>query len=201
MIMEYFIQILKQIVLVIGVAAPAIKIIFSWASFPKNLEERYSRIARFFQCDGLNLPPLLMEAALGAALGHLKLSATEIPLVLKQREPTRFLDRYLQVQQYLAPNVSGTAFILRSIAASLFWRNFVRICLTIFFVPFALGSSWLAFFSIPMLMTKESWFQAVGAGALCIVFAVAAWVFFVESRRITWAVQLQASQRATQPLT
>ena len=194
--MEQLVEVLKQVALVMAVAASAVKLLLGWALPPKNLEERYSRVERFFQCGGLELPPLLMEAALGAALGHLKLSAAEIPLILKQSEPTRFLERYLQIQQYLGPNAGRTAFVLRSTAASPFWRNLVRLVSVVVYVVFAAVAGWLGLFGIPILLAKASWFPAAGAGALCLLFALAAWFSIIEGRRVTWAIQLQASQSA-----
>jgi len=197
--MEQLIELLKQAALVIGVVAPGVKLLFGWAMAPKNLEDRYSRVERFFHCGGPELSPLLMESAFGSALGHLRLTAIEIPLVLKQREPTRFMERYLQVQQYIGPNADGTAFVLRSAAASHIWCNVVRLLSLGLYVAFAAAAGWLGLFGAPSLLAAAKWLPAIGATLLSVLFAVAAWLSIVEGRRITWAIGLHASQVQPNP--
>lgn len=195
--MNEFMELLKQIALIFGVVAPAAKLLLGWAGSPKNLEERYSRIERFFSQGGEELTPLLREAAMGAALGHLKLSAVEIAISIKEREPTRFIERYLQVRPYLSPNVEGTMFVLKSAAASPFWRNVVRSVSFFFYATFAASAGWLALFGVPELLVSSKWLPAVGGSVLSILFGWAAWLSIVEGRRITWAIQLHAAQHAT----
>lgn len=172
------------------------KFLLGTRSSPKSLEDRYSRIERFFELGAHELPGLRMEAAFGAVLGHLKLSAIEIPLLLRQREPTRFIERYLQVRHYLGPKVDGASFELRSAAVRPAWRNIVRAVSFACYVLFAGVAGWLVIFGVPALLDQSQWLRAAGALALATLFACAAWLSIIEGRRISWAIQLHRTQVA-----
>ena len=146
--MDQLIDLLKQAALLLGVVAPGLKFLLGSRGSAKSLEDRYSRIERFFQ-GAHELPGLRMEAAFGAVLGHLKLSAIEIPLLLRQREPTQFIERYLQVRHYLGAKVDGESFVLRSAAARPVWRNTVRAVSFAFYILFAAVAGWLVIFGVP----------------------------------------------------
>lgn len=97
---QYIVDIFKELGAIVGIAVTAAWKLWSFERTSKQnmLEKRADRLQKFFQDGGLEQHPILLEARFGAALGHLNLSATEIPLLLKQTNPTQFLQRYLHVK-------------------------------------------------------------------------------------------------------
>ncbi|MDE2397254.1 MAG: hypothetical protein KGM91_17615 [Burkholderiales bacterium] len=194
--METLIEVLKQLAVAVGVVAPVFKFLPKWLGKTVNFGERHDRLQRFFTEGGADLPPLQMEAAIASALGHDKLSAKDIRFLIRLREPSRFLRRYLEVRQYLRPNDDGTRIELASTAASIFLRNVVRTLSAVFYVAFAGSAGWLLLFGAPSLIAQSSWLRAAGALGLTVPFAFAAWLSLVEARRITWALELHKHQDA-----
>lgn len=193
--MEQYIDILKQLGGILAVAIPAIKLWFSGrVPRTRELEERADRLQKFFHDGGLEQHPMLLEARFGAALGHLNLNATEIPLLLRQSAPTQFLQRYLRVKQYIEPAADGSVFVLKSIAASWFTRNLIRGVMLILYVLYATAAVWMLLQELPALITATAWLKALGAVAFSCFAALGAWYFLTEGLRISWAIQLQKTQ-------
>jgi len=192
--MNELIEILRKTVVILGVLAPILKLIINRTNSLKNLNDQLSRVERFFHSGGTDLPPLLMEHAMGAAMGHLKLSAQEIPLILKQREPTQFIERYLQVKSYLRPDVASAKFVLKSAASSSLWGGIVRWLLFFLYGVFAGTSMWILLYRLPSLISSFDWLNTIFSFLISLIFGASAWFFLIEGRRITWALQLHASQ-------
>jgi hypothetical protein len=198
--MEQYIDILKQLGGILAVAVSALKLWLSGRTpRPKELEERADRLQKFFHDGGLEQHPILVEARFGAALGHLNLSAKEIPLLLRQTTPTQFLQQYLHVKQYIEPAADGSAFVLKSVAASRFLSIFTRVALALLYVLYAGAAVWMALQELPSLITAAAWLKALEAVAFTCFTAVGAWYFLIEARRISWAIQLQREQNVPEP--
>lgn len=193
--MEQYIDILKQLGGILAVAVPAVKL---WLSVktpgPKELEERADRLQKFFHDGGLEQHSILVEARFGAALGHLNLSAKEIPLLLRQASPTQFLQRYLHVKQYIEPAADGSVFILKSLAASRFLSIFTRAAMFLLYLLYAGAAAWVLLQELPTFITASAWLKVLGAVAFSCFAALGAWYFLIEARRISWAIQLQRTQ-------
>lgn len=193
--MEQYIDILKQLGGILAVAIPAVKLWLSGrAPRPKELEERADRLQKFFHDGGLEQQPILLEARFGAALGHLSLSAKEIPLLLRQASPTQFLQRYLHVKQYIEPAADGSVFVLKSLAASRFSSIIIRFTMFLLYGLYASAAAWILLQELPALITAAAWLKALGAITFSCFAAFGAWHFLIEGRRISWAIQLQRTQ-------
>lgn len=193
--MEQYIDILTKLGGILAVVVPALNLWFSGrTSKPKEFEERADRLQKFFHDGGLEQHPILIEARFGAVLGHLNLSAKEIPLLLRQTAPTQFLQRYLHVKQYIEPAADGSAFVLKSVAASRFLSIFTRGAMALLYFLYAGSAVWMLLQELPSLITAAAWLKALGAVAFICFAAVGAWYFLIEARRINWAIQLQRKQ-------
>jgi hypothetical protein len=90
--MPEIVEMLKFVSGSIAVLAPVIKLFFGKRpDRGRELEERSARIKAFYEEGGLDLQPLRMESAFAAAMGHSRLDAREIPLLLRQKKPTSFI--------------------------------------------------------------------------------------------------------------
>lgn len=193
--MDQYIELLKLFAGILSVVIPAITLWFSQRTpRQRELEDRARRLQTFFHDGGVDLPPILMEATFGGALGHLKLNANEIPIVLRQKAPTQFLQKYLDVREYLEPSEDGSRLVLKSIAASSSGNLVFRWVALFFYSIFAMSAMWLLFEHIPVLVSKSSWMQAFGTLMLILLFAGMAWHFLIMARRVSWALQLYRTQ-------
>ena len=193
--MDQIVDALKYVSAVLAVVAPAFKVFRSRGrDSARELEERDGRIKAFFEAGGSELNPLRMESAFGAALGHTRLSAQEIPLILRQRKPTSFMASYLSVRDYLAPSPDGQRFELRSIAAHPRLRQALSVAGFILYVLFALASVWSLFYLAPKLAVSHAWTQFGLTIVLAAMFAFMGGYILFATSHLHWAKKLFESQ-------
>lgn len=192
---DQFIELLKNSGTVVAVLAPIFKLLAGSGKYDTNqLDERYKRFKAFFENGGVAQHPILMESAFGAAIGHTKLDAKEIPLVLLQKKPTAFINTYLRVRSYLAPNELGTEFELKSIAANpLVRKAFVWGGVSLY-VLFLGAASWMLLYLAPQLANKHNWSELFWSLVLAGMFAAFAIYCLVEASRPHWARELYTKQ-------
>ncbi len=193
--MAQIVDALKYVSAVVAVIAPAFKVLRSRGRDPaRELEERDRRIEAFFEAGGSELSPLRMESAFGAAVGHTRLNAQEIPLILKQRKPTSFMASYLGVRDYLAPTLDGRRFELRSIAARPRLRQTLSVAGFFLYGLFGFASVWLLFYLAPKLAASHSWMQFSLTIVLAPIFAFTGGYILLVASRPHWAKRLFDSQ-------
>lgn len=195
--MDQLVEVLKYISAILVVLAPLLKLFpgRTGQRQPREFEERYQRIQAFFEAGGVERHPFLVEAAFAAAVGHSKLNAIEIPLVLRQPRPTQFMNTYVRVRDYLAPTQDGLRFELRSIASLTRLRKILVGVGVLMYLVFMLAAVWLAFHAAPKLILSQSWSSLVGAFSFAALFAAAAAWCLVGASRLHWAARLEARQQ------
>lgn len=194
--MDQLIEVLKYLSAALAILAPLFRL-FPGRSIqrPKELEDRYQRIKNFFDEGGYERHPLLVEASFAAAVGHTKLNAVEIPLVLRQQRPTQFINSYVRVRDHLAPTEDGSKFELRAIAAKPRLRKSLVVLGLISYVTFMLAAVWLTFYAAPKLALVQSWSNLIAALFLALLFVAAGAYCLVGASRLHWAKKLEASQK------
>jgi hypothetical protein len=195
--MDHMTNALKFIGSALAIIVPLFKAFRARSGEPrKELEERYLRIKAFFDEGGINRPAFLMEASFGAAIGHLQLSALEIPLILRQREPTQFLPQYLRVRGYVAPANDGARFELRSLAAhSGIRRAFIVLGISLYFF-LAFTAIWLVFHLTPKAAAADSWGSVLGSLCLGAILGTSGVFFLRDASRLYWAAKLASTQES-----
>jgi hypothetical protein len=189
--MDQFIDLLKHAGTALAVLTPVFKL-FPGAGRDNvhHLEERHKCFKTFFDQGGAEQHPLLVESAFGAALGHTKLDAREIPLILRQPKPTAFINSYLRVRSYLAPNKDGSRFELQSLAARPFLRKIFITVGIVAYGLFFLTAIWMLLYLSPKLAMQQAWSQLTGSLVLSVFFAATAGYCLIEASRPYWAAKL-----------
>ena len=165
----------------------------------KKLEERHRRLRQFFDEGGTRRPALLVESSFGAALGHLKLTATEISILLRQSRPTVFIATYLRVRGHLIIDATGTKFVLRGVAACTWGRRTLVALGLVVYAFFFLAAGWVAFYLAPPYFKQGDWGN-VAACLLLVAFLVyIAGYALVLSSRLYWAVVVCGWQDEPKP--
>lgn len=196
--MEQLIELLKYLSAALAVLAPLFKIFPGRSSEgKKKLEERHSRIKAFFDEGGTERHAFLVESAFGAAMGHTKLSAVEIPIILRQKKPTQFMGIYLRVRVYLAPDKTGTTLELQSIAKHAHLRKTLVFLGFIVYVVLVCTAVWLLFYLAPRQISAQSWGNLLGTVSVAVLFSSAAAYCLMEASRLHWAAGLHSTQSAT----
>lgn len=194
--LDILIVILKYISGILIVIAPAIKLYLGKnRDHHRQLEDRYRRIKLFLEEGGTDQHPLLVESAFGSAMGHTKFDASEISLILRQKEPTSFMSTYLRVREYISPNQERSRFELRTLAAKALLRNILIWIGIILYASFCGSSLWLLFFLSPKLALAQSWSNFIGTVSLAIFFGAAAAYCLYEASRLHWAFKLFDTQK------
>jgi hypothetical protein len=194
--MDQLVELLKYLSAVLAVLAPAFKLLLGTrAEKTQQLEDRHRRMKTFFEEGGTERHALLIESSFAAAVGHAKLTAAEVPMILRQRTPTQFMATYVQVRDYIGPNEDGSTFVLKSLAAVPSLRR-ILVALGVLSYVALLGSAvWLLFYLAPKLALAQSWANSIAMLVAALVFAaVGAWCL-VGASHLVWASKLQASQR------
>jgi hypothetical protein len=194
--MDQLVEVLKYVSALLAVLAPLLKLFPGFtAKRPQELEEQYKRVKTFFDEGGAERHPLLVEMSFAAAVGHRKLNAVEIPLLLRQKKPSQFIDAYASVRDYLAPTKNGERFELRSIAAKDWLRKLLVAVGVALYAVFAVAVLWLLFYQAPKLALSQSWAALLAVISCALLFIAAAAYCLVAGSRLHWAKQLEASQR------
>lgn len=148
----------------------------------------------FFKEGGLASHPFLIEGSFAAALGHTKLNHTEICLLLKQKNPTQFMETYIKVRAYLKPSLCGRRFELKSVASAPKLRNvliatlFILYCISMSIAVFILA------FDMPKYILNQLWNRAASEGIIAVFLFCIGTQFLVWSAHLSWAHQLNQKQ-------
>lgn len=202
--MELFEQIIKALGLVIGALVPAVNLLTGrYAQRPKHLQERYQAIKGFFDDGGVDRHPMLVEACFAAALGHAKLNAHEIALLVRQTKPMQFMAVYLRARDYMRPSDDGQRFMLNGwFAHKALRRGWILTGVLVYAILVA-GALALLLYELPTLVSARAWSHLyallmLAVAALCIgalALNGAAKVSFAE-RLVSRQVMLTASSGA-----
>lgn len=189
--MDQIVDLLKYVTAVLAVIAPAFRVFQNRGrDSARELEERDERIKAFYEAGGSELSPLRMESAFGAAMGHIRLNAQEIPLILRQRRPTSFMASYLRVRDYIAPGHDGCRFELRSIAARPRLRQTLCGAGFVLYALFGFASVWLLFYLAPKLALSRAWIQFGLTLVLSVIFAITGGYILYAASHLHWAKKL-----------
>lgn len=161
----------------------------------RGIEAQYQKIKAFFQENDSLTNPLLLEWAFGSAVGHTKFTASEIPLILKQHNPTSFMKSYMKVRDYLSPNSDSTKLELQSIAAKPKLRKAIVASGLALYIVFAGLAFWVLLYAVPILMKAGLWAQVWAAFVVISISGLLAIFFLVEASKLHWAAKLYANQR------
>ncbi len=194
--MDQLIEALKYLSAGLAVLAPLFKL-FPGRDIrrPKELEERYARIKSFFDDGGAERHALLVEAAFAAAVGHTKLNAVEIPLVLRQKQPTHFMDMYVRARGYLAPSEDGSQFELKSVAALAGLRGALVALGLGAYVLLVFAAVWLTFYFAPKMALAQSWGNFAGSLSIALLFSCAGAYCLIGASHLHWAAKLHSWQQ------
>lgn len=196
--MTDWIEVLKYLSSIVAVLAPLPKVFLPRGSERKRkLQDRDRLITKFYDEGGVELPPFRREAALGAALGHTRLTASEIPLILSQKNPTSFIASYLKARGNLSPSSDGSKFELRSVAAKPCLRRVLQTLGVLLYFLLAISALWLLFSVAPKVALTGDWSRLAKTLMLAFLVAFAAIVLLIESAGLYWAAKLYAEQRKT----
>lgn len=192
---DQLISILKYIAAALAALVAAIKLFAGLERHPRHLENRHRRIKEFFDEGGVDRHPLLIESGFGAAMGHDKFDAQEIPLFLRQKKPTAFMSSYLRVRNYLSPNSDGLlCFELHGLAAKPALRRIAIGLGFILYVLFVFISMWLLYLSTQVAVV-EAWSRFITIILLSIFFAGFGAYCLIQASHLHWAVKLFDEQR------
>ena len=200
--MDAWIEILKALAGLGGAAITAAKLFFSGgeASRDRKFDERRERVKAFLAAYDERAHPILIEASFAAAMGHTKISAFELPILLRQRKPTQFIDLYAKVQDYLQPNECGTELELRSLAARAWLRNLLTWGGLAVYFAMAISTAVFGLYVLPDAVQASDWAKALSAMFNTFLFAGSALVVLIASGRLHWAAKLHDGQiRASEP--
>lgn len=200
--MDNVIELAKAVAAIVGALVAFHKVFMGGdGDRDRRLAERHERVKEFFACYDAGSHPMVIEAAFAAAIGRMGISAQEISILLRQEKPTQFVAVYSRVQDYLAPDSTGSQLDLRSIAARPVLRVFLwRGGLVLYFVLAAL-TAFTGLFLLPDAVGRQNWRDISLAAFNTIVFASAAIIVLIESSRLRWAFELCKGQipRADRP--
>jgi hypothetical protein len=196
--MDTAIEIAKVVAALFGVLIPFFKILSGGdGEKHRRLAERHERVREFFASYDAGAHPMVVEAAFAAATGRTGISAPEIAILVRQKKPTQFTAFYSRVQDYLAPDATGSQFELKSIASMpklrvvLVWGGLI-----LYFALAALTAI-TCLFLLPDAVGRQNW-RDVGLAAFnTTVFAGAAILVLIFSSRLRWAADLCESQILT----
>lgn len=196
--METIVEILKYLAPVLGglaaITGAIAKYFHDGRIRPRrDLKARYLGIKAFFEDGGINVHPFLMECAFAAAIGHARLSAEDIPLVLRQKNPSSFISAYLSIRHYLAPNSNESRFELRGLAARPRLRNLAKYLGLGSYIVLVAASMWLLYRSVEVA-AAGAWSQFGGYLVLTFFFAALAAYCLIQASHLHWAVKLFDAQ-------
>jgi hypothetical protein len=161
----------------------------------KLIERRLANLQNFFGAGGELQHPALREASFAVAVGHDRIGAKAIPLLLRQHEPSRFIRLYVRARAYLVPSEDGTKFNLdglakhASIRRTLFGLGFAAYLSLVFMAMY------LVLFRMPSALSAGAWKPAAADGLLAVVFAGAGLWSLTNASHLHWAKQLFDRQR------
>lgn len=192
--MDQLISGLKYIAAFLAAIVATIKLFTGLRLHSRHLENRHRRIKAFFDEGGADRHPLLVESAFGAAMGHDKFDAQEVPLLLRQEKPTAFMATYLRVRNYLSPDSEGVRFELRGLAAKPVWRRTAIGLGLLLYGLFVWASVWLLYASTQMVI-DEAWSKFFSIISLSAFFAAFAAYCLIQASHVHWAVKLFDTQK------
>lgn len=189
--MDYLEQIVKPLTLLIGTLAPVLKSFFGhMANRTRHLDVRYSRIKTFFDDGATARHPLLVEASFASAVGHSKLNAHEIELVLRQPRPTGFMTSYLRARDYVGPTEAGDQFELRGIAKHDAWRKTLVVLGIAIYILLAGPAIWTILYVIPMKAFSQQLPLALATMGFCSLAIALACIALMGSAKLHIAATL-----------
>lgn len=194
--MDDLIELLKALAPIAGVALAAGKMLFPEGDGreSRKFEERRDRIKEFLSAYDERAHPFVIEASFAAAIGHSKISAIELPILLRQRKPTEFIAVYANVQDYLASNAEGTQLQLRSLASNKWVRRPLVIMGVLLYLFMAGAACFFGLYVLPDAFATRSWSKGFSSMFYPTVFAATAWYILAGSSRLQWAAKLHRDQ-------
>lgn len=180
---------------IFAVVAPAIKYFFGDpATKDKELKDRFDRFKTFFEEGGVELHPLLMETAFAAAVGHSKFSASEIPLLIRQKDPMSFIGSYLRVRDHLELDDTSQTLQLNFPASHPILRKaFIALGFVIYLI-FVLSPLALLYFYVVDKLLAGSWKSAFSGMLASIFMGVFGVLSLMYAAKIRGAVMLEKIQ-------
>jgi hypothetical protein len=193
---ELLVEVLKYVSGVLAILAPLAKQFFgaSMLRRPKELEERFERIKRFFDEGGIERHPLIVEASFAAAIGHTRLNADEIRILLRQRKPTQFIGSYVRVRDYLSPSADGMRLELQSVAAVPALRWLFIFAGVLLYAAFVGAGLWLTFWIAPQEVKARAWSGVALTLSLAVMFGGVAFFCLGGAGHLYIAKRLEARQ-------
>lgn len=155
-----------------------------------EIKFRYERLRVFLSDGGANQQSLLVEQGFGAAMGHTKLTAPEIKVILNKDSPSNFIESYLKARNYIKLNNAGDGFELTSIASKPIRRALSVWAGVLFYALFLIAAVWLLFSVIPLFVKVENYFGILESLVMTVYFVVLAIFSLKWAGRINSAVKL-----------
>lgn len=123
----------------------------------RALERRYLALKALLDEGVEKLHPLLLEAGVAAALGHSRLSAKAIRLLLCQDSPLQAMDRYLRGSGYVTLARDGSHFESTFMIRTASIRKTLAAGVFLFYMIFAMAALWLLMYLMPQLLQSGKW--------------------------------------------
>lgn len=156
--------------------------------------DQHEQLTTFFKAGGIHQHPILVEHSFGAVMGHTKLGASEIALLLRQTDPTNFIRSYMRVRTHLRPASSLDCFELSGTARHQALRISLTILGIIIYVIAALPAAYALLTKLPDEILHRSWPAALSTVVACGILGVFAIIVIYETGRLNGAKKLFDSQ-------
>lgn len=196
-----FVEALRSLSGLLAVLVPLLKSFLGRSPERSNeLDDRFQRVKKFFDEGGVERHPLLVEASFASAVGHAKLDAREIRLVLRQPRPTRFIAAYVRVRDYLAPTKDGKKFELQALASHERLRKALVVAGVVLYVLFGFTAVGLTMYVAPRQALAQSWGHLTLALASAPLFVVTGALCLIGASKLHWAKELESKQAAPLPV-
>ena len=127
----------------------------------RALERRYLALKALLDEGVEKLHPLLLEAGIAAALGHSRLSAKAIRLLLCQESPLQAMDRYLRGTGYVTLARDGSHFEPTLMTRTSSIRKTSAVGAFLLYMVFAMAALWLLMYLMPELLQSGKWAAAL----------------------------------------
>jgi hypothetical protein len=163
----------------------------------KSLASRHEKLKDFFHDGGDSQHPALRESSFAVAVGHEKIGARAIPVLLNQDEPLRFIRLYAPARSYLAINSSGTRLELVWLAKRTWVRRSLLLLGGGFYLIFVIFAVWVLLYRLPALAVAGAWMSLALNSLGALLFAAAGAWCLVTVSPLHWAKMLCDEQRKT----
>lgn len=164
----------------------------------RTLERRYLAFKALLQEGVEKLHPLLLEAGMASALGHSRLNAKAIRLLLCQDSPLQSMERYLRGSGYVMLAPDGSHFESTVVIRKTWIRRTLATGVFLVYVVFAISALWLLMYGMPQLMQGGKW----GAALVMLMYTVLLGFFAVvvlrEGSNMQQALALVRDHKALQ---